>query len=360
MEDLAQIGLSSQALSLPRGAIATRGGICFLLLLSVACSKDAPSPPADLQPLAQFDLDSNRTVEIIGLRNWTPEMIRDSLRKYSPDESLDSEAAAANLRNLLGFADAATTTHSIVFDEDDKATITLLVREPGDSARVHYPPQDLDTVPERKEWLTHTQAIASGRVVFPEGQPEAATRADSALARGLLAFIAAHQTPADLEAAINTVDSSRSLPDRTMAALILANFPERDEAWRAVLKTSVGLEQATDAFVAQRALAAMSERSPRAVDWSLAVSTIHDVLDGTALAALAPLAKALAATGASPAQARSYLADGGEMLVAAVESDNPDVRDPVHDLLVKLRGEDLGFDPGPWREWIEGLAGTRD
>ena len=285
-------------------------------------------------------------------------MIRDSLRKYAPDEGLDSEAAAANVRNLLGFADAATATHSVVFDEDDKATITLMVREPGDSARVHYQPQDLDTVPQRREWLPQTQAIASGSIVFPEGQPEAATRADSALARGLLAFVAAHRSPADLEAAIHTVDSSRSMPDRTMAALILANFPERDEAWRALLKASVGLEQATDAFVAQRALAAMSERSPRAVDWSPVASTIHDVLDGTALAALAPLAKALAATGASPTRASAYLANGGEMVAAAVESDNPDVRDPVHDLLVKLRGEDLGFDPGPWREWIKGLGAS--
>jgi hypothetical protein len=283
-------------------------------------------------------------------------MIRDSLRKYAPDEGLDSDAAAANLRNLLGFADAATATHSVVFDEDDKATITLLVREPGDSARVHYRPQSLDTVPRRQEWLAHTQEIASGRIVFPDGQAEGATRADSVLTRGLLAFIAAHRSREDLNAAINTIDSSRSMPDRTMAALILAGFPERDEAWHALLKASVGLEQATDAFVAQRALSAMSERSPRLVDWSPVASTIHDVLDGTALAALAPLAKALAATGASPAQAQSYLANGGEMVAAAVESDNPDVRDPAHDLLVKLRGEDLGFDPGPWRDWIRSLS----
>jgi hypothetical protein len=44
------------------------------------------------------------------------------------------------------------------------------------------------------------------------------------------------------------------------------------------------------------------------------------------------------------------------MVSAYVESDNPDVRDPAHDLLVKLRGQDLGFDPGPWRDWIRTLS----
>jgi hypothetical protein len=335
--------------------MATRGGICVLLAIA-ACSKDAPPPPNDLQPLAQFDLDSNRTVEIIGLRRWTADMIRDSLKKYAPDEGLDSDAAAANLRNLLGFSDAATTTHSVVFDEDDKATITLLVREPGDSALVHYQPQALDTVPVRKEWLPYTQAIARGRLVFPDGQIEAVSRADSGIAREALAYVAARRSSGDFDLAVKTIDSSTSMPDRAMAALILANFPDRDGAWRSLAKAAIGLEQGTDAFIAQRALSTMSERSARPVDWSSMTATIHDVLDGTALAALAPLSKALAATGATTAQATGYLANGGEMLAASVESDNPDVRDPVHDLLVKLRGEDLGFDPGPWRDWIKSLS----
>jgi hypothetical protein len=344
MENLSQV-MSSRA----------QRGICAFLVTVAACSKDAPPPSNDLQPLAQFDLDSNRTVEIIGLRRWSPDMIRDSLKKYAPDEGLDSDAAAANLRNLLGFSDAATTTHSVVFDEDDKATTTLLVREPGDSALVRYQPQALDTVPVLKEWLRYTQAMASGRIVFPDGQIEAASRADSGIAREALAYVAGRRSSADFDLAVKIIDSSTSMPDRAMAALLLANFPERDGAWRSLLKAAVGLEQGTDAFIAQRALGTMSERSARPVDWSPMTATIHDVLDGTALAALAPLSKALAATGATTAQAVSYLAHGGEMLAASVESDNPDVRDPVHDLLVKLRGEDLGFDPGPWRDWIKNL-----
>jgi hypothetical protein len=327
-----------------------------LVLTLVACSKETPAPPADIQPMARVDLDSNRTVEIIGLRRWTADMVRDSLKKYAPDEGLESDAAAANLRNLLGFADAATTTHSVVFDENEKATITIAVREPGDSARVHYQPQSLDTVPVRKEWLPYTSAMAAGRVVFPEGQVEGASRADSMIVRQTLSFIAARRSPADFDMATRVIDSSTSMPDRAMAVLILANFPERDGAWRSLLEAATGLEQGSDAFIAQHTLLSMSEKPlGRAVDWTPMTRTIHDVLDGTALGALAPLAQALVATGVSAAQAPAYLADGGEMLAASVESDNPDIRDAVHDLLVKLRGQDLGFEPGPWRDWIRTL-----
>jgi hypothetical protein len=354
-----------------------------LLLVAVACGKEASAPDPEVQPMARIELDSNRTIEVVGLRRWTTDMLRDSLKKYAPDEGLDSDAAAANLRNLLGFADAATSMHTVVFDEDDKATITIAVREPGDSARVHYAVQSLDSVPQRQEWRDLAQSLGDtagrmlsiiaaahldglsrlvidstvrGRAITHREGYAFESPGDSLAAMPLLRAIAAKKSPADYDAAVNTVESSSSEPDRAIAALILANFADRDGAWRSLLKLAVGREQGRDAFVAQHALISMSDRSPGPVDWSPMVATIHDVLDGTALAALAPLSSALAATGASPTQAPAYLGNGGEMLVACVESDNPDVRDPTHDLLVKLRGQDLGFETAPWRAWIKSLT----
>jgi hypothetical protein len=361
-----------------------RARLATLLLALAACGREAPAPPPDVQPIAVIDLDSSRTVEIIGLRRWTADMVRDSLKKYAPDDAIDSDATASNLRNLLGFADAAMSAHTVVFDEDEKATITLAVREPADSARVHYRPQSLDTLPRRAEWREIAQAlndtagrmlgiVASAhldglsrivvdstvrgrRVTHREGYAFESP-ADSLAAMPVLAALDAKKTDADFTAAVETVRSSSSEPDRTIAALILANFPDRDAAWTTLLQEAVGREQGRDAFTAQHALIALSQRStPPKVDWSPVTATIHDVLDGTALAALAPLASALAATGATPSQAVPWLAHGGEMVSAYVESDNPDIRDPAHDLLVRLRGQDLGFDPGPWRDWIRTLS----
>lgn len=363
--------------------LTARRALAGAVLFVVACTADAPVPEPEIQPLARIELDSNRTVEIIGLRRWTADMLRDSLAKYSPDEGLDSDAVAANLRNILGFADAATSVHTVVFDEDDKAIITVAVREPTDSARVHYAVQELDSISLRAEWRELIQSLndSAGRMfgiaaaahldglsrivvdstrrgrTFAHRQGYAfESPADSLATMPVLATLAAKKTAADYDAAVQTIESSTSAPDRAVATLILANFPERDGAWHALLKAAVGREQGRDAFIAQQALAALSARAPRPVDWSPMIPTIRDVLDGTALAALAPLAKALVATGASTAQAPSFLADGGEMLTASVESDNPDIRDAAHDLLAKLRGQDLGFEPGPWRDWIKTLS----
>jgi hypothetical protein len=340
-----------------------RRGFVVALIALAGCAKEASPPlPAEVQPLARVELDSNRVVEIIGLRRWTADMIRDSLKKYAPDDPLESDATAANLRNLLGFADAATSIHNVVFDEDDKATITIAVREPSDSARVRYAQQALDTIPARREWTAIARSLNdTADRVWPAVAAAHLDRvpldspADSQAAMPVIKAITARKAAADYDAALQTIESSNSEPDRAIAALILVNFPERDGAWHALLKAAVGREQGRDAFVAQHALVALAEHSARPVDWSPMTSTIHDVLEGTALGALAPLAAALAATGASPVQAPRYLAGGGEMLTALVESENPDVRDPAHDLLVKLRGQDLGFEPGPWRDWIKTL-----
>lgn len=371
--------------------IARRAGTHFAVLVCAlaACSKDAPPPPAPasgIQPLATIELDSNQTVEIIGLRRWTAEMVRDSLRKYAADEGLDSEAAAANLRNLLGFADAATSMHTVVFDEEDKATITISVREPTDSARVRYTEQALDSLPHFQPWRELTGMLladTTGRLrpVVAAAHLDGPSRlvvdstlrgrrfthregyafespADSIATRPLLRALAARRSDADFAAAVATIDTSTSEPDRAVAALVLSNFSERAAAWHSLLKAAIGSEQGLDAYIAQHALVALSERAPGVVDWAPMSATIRDVLDGTGLAALAPLARALTATGATTAHAASYLANGGEMLTAYVESDNPDIRDAAHGLLVKLRGEDLGFEPGPWREWIRTLKGA--
>ena len=53
--------------------------------------------------------------------------------------------------------------------------------------------------------------------------------------------------------------------------------------------------------------------------------------------------------------ARLLLGGAGDMLPTYLESANPYLAEPAHDLLVRLRGADLGRAPGPWRAWIARL-----
>ena len=48
-----------------------------LLLVAVACGKEASAPDPEVQPMARIELDSNRTIEVVGLRRWTTDMLRD-------------------------------------------------------------------------------------------------------------------------------------------------------------------------------------------------------------------------------------------------------------------------------------------
>ena len=91
----------------------------LILALAVACAEKKPVPNGQIQPLARIQLDTNRVVEVIGLRWWTVEMIQDSLRKYAPGQRLDSANAATTLRYKLHFADAAVDTSVQVFDENE-------------------------------------------------------------------------------------------------------------------------------------------------------------------------------------------------------------------------------------------------
>lgn len=355
----------------------------FILASATACAEKKPAPNGEIQPIARIQLDTNRVIEVIGLRRWTVDMIQDSLRKYAPDQSLDSANIARTLLHKLHFADAVVATSVQVFDENETTQIAVGVREPQDSARVHYAPQSLDTIPRVAEWKaiaarlsgadnTHRLSVVAGRHLegplrdvvdssvpvhpitnrlgYAFESPE-----DSVAARSVLEEIAKRTTKRDFATAIETIEHSTSLPDRIVAVLILANFPARDSAWRALVKAAVGQQQAQDASIAAQALVGLSERFPRTVDWTPIATTIHDVLDGTGLMALPAIATAVAHTGASSRDAKTYLAGGGEMLTAYLESANPDLSEPAHKLLVALRGSDLGTDPEPWRAWIRTL-----
>jgi hypothetical protein len=355
------------------------------VLTVVACTEKKPAArDGSIQPLAHVQLDTNRAVEVIGLRWWTVDMIQDSLGKYAPGDDLESANTAANLRQKLHFADAGVRTSEQVFDENETTLLTIAVREPRDSSRVHYPIRPaVGDAPPIVEWspiadrlsgtgtsrlrdiVAARQLQGPARIVVdstvrdhPISTPAGfafESPDDSVAAQPLLDAIAKRSTPRDLMVAIATLARSTRVPDRIVAVLILSNFPTHDEAWRALLAAAVDADQGPDATVAREALDGLSDRFPHPVDWTPVARTIHDVLDGTAVAAIPEIAAALARTGASPANATAYLAGGGEMLTAYLESADADISEPVHQLLVALRGSDLGPDIEPWRAWIRSL-----
>jgi len=313
-------------------------------------------------------LAPGQTVEVIGLRRWSLQMIDDSLAKYAPGESLVSHACIVNLRYKLGFADANIirfdTTRIYDADTTSSGTMILLVREPQDSARVHPVGGAEDDIARREEWRAVTNVFHSDLELFLSfyrsylREDVRVTTRKGRAARDSLDWavmtqmLAREHTDTGYAKALRVLVESPSNPDRSVAVLILSRYSDRDEAWRALLMAAVADPQWLDAGIAQEAMQIMSARHPRHVDWAPVAPIIRNVLDGTALAALTPVIDVLLRTGVDQRSAAPLLSHGGELLTALLEVSSGEVVKPAHELLVKLRGEDLGTTPTPWRKWI--------
>lgn len=339
-----------------------RGATVSLCWLLAGCS----GPP--VRPVVRATLAPGQTVEVIGLRRWSLQMIDDSLAKYAPGESLASHACIANLRYKLGFVDANIIGFdtTVIYDADTtrSGTMILLVREPQDSARVHPMRHVLDDSARLQEWRPITNVFLTNLPLFrsfyqPSLREEApAARGGRFSARDSLAYAAmtevmvTEHSESGYAKAIRVLRESASNPDRAVAALVLSRFSERDEAWHALLVAAVEDHQWLDSEIAQEALQVMSQRHQRRVNWTPVAPIIRNVLDGTALASLTPVIDVLLRTGVDQRSAAPLLSHGGELLTALLEVSSGEVVKPAHELLVKLRGEDLGTTPRPWRKWI--------
>jgi hypothetical protein len=331
--------------------------LCLATLYAIAGATSASA-----QAAPRIALPDGRTLEVLGLRRWTVAMIQDSLARYAPKDSLQSHACAAVLRYTLGFADAASTTF---IGPDGTSRVVVAVREPQDSARVHFRLVKLDSLHPRVSWRVATAVMQRRPDIFwpaiqhylkhdGSAAPTWRSRADSTKAAALVGFLSARTSPNDFRTARRVIGASSNMYDRAIAALILANFPQRDEAWWALAETLREVDGPTRG-VAAETLDAMSRRHPRRVQWTPVASGIHAMLDGTSLYMVPTLLEVLARTQAGPTDAVAFLHNGGDMVVRYLDSGEPSLASRSRALLVQLHGGDLGSSAQAWREWITTL-----
>lgn len=310
-----------------------------------------------------IQLADGRTVEVIGLKRWTIAMIQDSLRKYSPGTSLESNACARVLRYELHFADASAGEYKL---GNRPNQIVVTVREPQDSVQVHHRMMSNDTLGGRREWRTVTDVVRNhanifypamhtfvARIAGQNGHQRYRTAGDSATAAEIVSFLMQRRSQADRRLALRSLARDSRMTDRMVAALILANFPSNDETWWALIE-ALREDDGWVIGVAANVLSALSA-APRPIDWRPKNEAIRVMLDGTGLFGLPALIQTLNATEVGPANARAFLHNGGEMLTAYLGSSNPILAESSYSLLVKLRGRDLGREVAPWRTWIASL-----
>ncbi|MHB1313747.1 MAG: hypothetical protein ACYC3L_17140 [Gemmatimonadaceae bacterium] len=315
------------------------------------------------QASAEMRLADGRIIEVIGLQRWTIAMIQDSLARYSPADSLQSHSCAAILRYKLHFADASVTYH---LPRPGELRIVVTVREPQDSARVKYRKVLFDSTGGEPDWVVSRSALAKDIGLFegatrslflggPRNPPfSPRNTADSAEAVRIASWFQHRTSGNDRTTALKVLAYSPNLYDRTTAALILANFPERDDTWYALVDALLEPDNLPKQF-ASAVLTTLAARSPRTVDWTPRSAAVNAILNGTSLFVAPDFMEVLVRTGVGPAQARALLKDGGTLLLEYLDSGTPLLSYRSHELLVRLRGEDLGSSATPWRNWLAGL-----
>jgi hypothetical protein len=308
----------------------------------------------------------DRTVEVLGLRNWTLQMVVDSLAKYAPQDSLHTHGCAAALRYKVGFADAAAMGFR---DEDGRQRMIVVVREPQDSALVQLRPASFDTAGPRLEWAELIQTSMETRRAFDFAvqsyavlavTPDTAglarfARGDSVAVRKIWSLLARHATERDRTAALIAILADPNFHNRLAAAAILGNFPDHDETWWALVE-AMREDDGVVKSAAQAVAASLARAAPRAVEWAPVLPAVRAMLDGTSPYALRHLLLVLNETELPASHAAYLLAGGKQLIFDFVGSIEPALAEPAHALLVRLSGQDFGFDSSRWRAWARGLG----
>jgi hypothetical protein len=331
------------------------------ILVAAAGASDAA---AQLRAAEVIDTPHGR-VEFLGLEDWTASMVLDSLGARAPGAP---PAQWATALQAMGFPRASVNALSV---QGAGAVTLVTVVEPhrGDRIRAREGFGPPGALPEG--WSELARLAAQENPAFQSavslrwfremdgGMPaffleNLEASGQRAVVEELWDLLDARLATSDLVAAVRILAEDGDPAHRAVAAAVVSGFPEEDEAWRALVE-ALRDPRATVNSTASQALASMLTLRPRRVDWAATGEGIRALLAGTNLSAFPVLVQTLLSTEVAPSLAPTILPGSERLLLAHLSSTYSPSREASHRLLVHLRGADLGPDPQPWADWIEGL-----
>jgi hypothetical protein len=282
-------------------------------------------------------------------------MVEDSVAAYVPGISLADAACAVILRDSVGFADAAVTSFS--FGGDTVWTV-LSVVEPEMKDRVRFRPYKTNN-PAVEEWADLFEILEEDRrAMNPLQHPEVLLEGadmffDQAVPTTTIELrrrLRARRTARDWEIARSTILWDSSSTNRTVAALVLSNFSERDSTFYLLAE---GL-RATDsgASAAGMILSALARGVPRAIDWEPAREALEALVGGTNLFGYVNVLGVLVATEVDATLGRELALLNPTLLLDHLGARNPYTPGVAHRFLAQIHGSDLGRDRAAWEAWL--------
>ena len=328
------------------------------------------APSSESQAQVAYDSPNGR-VEVLGLRRWTLDMLRDSIRRYAPGQELHDAACMVTLRDSLHFAEAYVSHFMLTPPgvAPERSFLTIKVVEPEQAARVQwdvrYRNEFSSLLPDYApliQPITDTAGnVWRGRLLAwlqfaNDSSRERAFGFMPAKARPdgerVFAFLDSHRADSDRQRAMRVLTRDGHWVNRMTAAAILGNFPAHDSTWwalaRALRDPHEGVREAAGSVI---------QRLPaRAVDWRPAAKDLRLLLGGTNLPEIQSLFDVLARTQVSPAMASTLLRDNADWVLDHLVAETPNAGYAAHQLLIRLNnGRDLGRTREAWATWIRTL-----
>ncbi len=320
---------------------------------------------------AQVAYDSPRgRVEILGLQQWSLQMLRDSVRSRVPGMELHDAACMVVLRDSLGFADALVNSLHFATSDDSPVEKFLVIKlvEPQERMRVQWLQTRRDTFTVlRPDYAPIILAATDtsgglwiGRIMWPlqfygrgpQARKEAVASAPASIradAERLWSFLEGRRTEADWHRARRVLRRDGQYANRLMAASVLGNFPERDSTWYALTEALRDPNEAVRDAVA----AVLQAFPPRTLDWAPQVETLRLLMGGTNVGATQQVIEMLARTQVSPSLAGPLLRQNTYWILTHLRAGYPGAAPAARALLVQLNGGvDLGPEAAQWNEWV--------
>ncbi len=261
------------------------------------------------------------SVEIIGLRNWTFDMIRDSIQLASPGLEIGDAACGEVLRSRFGFPEAGVLQFS-----DGRTVITIVEPVDSDNVKLREIPSEREGLIE--DWASFRKLMdedfigvdfAVSTYFDQESHDNLPNEFNTETIRESRGFLSGRKNSKDLHLALETISMDKDVEDRMVAVNILLNFHDQDICWHALVKAL----RDPDWGVRGQALGILRklrESCSRTIDWSPASEDLSYLLGGTTMVYHTELIKTLLTTKVSNKLAPALLDKGGELIIAELSA----------------------------------------